>query len=75
MNLILKSCSDKHERSVGNRDFEKKEIAKHFWEADHNFSWDQQKIVDREIRLIPGKIKETITVKLYCLITSINRIG
>ena len=70
MNLILKSCSDKHERSVGNRDFEKKEIAKHFWEADHNFSWDQQKIVDREIRLIPG-----ITVKLYCLIASINRVG
>ena len=30
VNLILKSRSDKHERSVGNRDFEKKEIAKHF---------------------------------------------
>ena len=31
-----------------------------FWEADHNFSWDQKKVVDRESRLIPRKIKETI---------------
>ena len=39
---------------------EKNEIAKHCWEADHNFSWDQKKIVDRESRLIPRKIKETL---------------
>ena len=25
-----------------------------------NFSWDQKKVIDREIRLIPRKIKETI---------------
>ena len=25
-----------------------------------NFSWDQKKLVDRESRLIPRKIKETI---------------
>ena len=30
------------------------------WEADYNFSWDQKKVVDRESRLIPRKIKETI---------------
>ena len=29
-------------------------------EADHNFSWDQNKVIDRESRLIPWKIKETI---------------
>ena len=28
------------------------------WEADHNFSWDQKKVVDRENRLIPKKIKK-----------------
>ena len=33
---------------------------KHCWEADHNFSWDQKKFVDRESRLIPRKTKETI---------------
>ena len=27
---------------------------------DHNFIWDQKKVVDRESRLIPRKIKETI---------------
>ena len=36
------------------------EIAKHCWEADHNFNWDQKKVIDRESRLIPRKIKETI---------------
>ena len=29
-------------------------------EADHNFNWDQKKVVDRESRLTPRKIKETI---------------
>ena len=29
-------------------------------ESDHNFSCDQKKVVDRESRLIPRKIKETI---------------
>ena len=27
---------------------DKNEITKHCWEADHNFSWDQKKVVDRE---------------------------
>ena len=34
-------------------------IAKHCCEADHDFH-DQKKVVDREDRLIPRKIKETI---------------
>ena len=28
--------------------------------GDHNFSWNQEKVVDRENSLIPRKIKETI---------------
>ena len=56
----LKSRSDEHKRSVRNCDSDKNEIVKHCWEADHNFSWDQKKVVDRESRLIPRKIKETI---------------
>ena len=56
----LKSRSDEHKRSVRNCDCDKNEIAKHCWEADHNFNWDQKKVVDRESRLIPRKIKETI---------------
>ena len=35
-------------------------IVKHRWKADHNFSRDQKKVVDRKSRLIPWKIKETI---------------
>ena len=56
----LKSRSDEHKRSVRNCDCDKNEIAKHCWEADHNFSWNQKKVIDRESRLIPRKIKETI---------------
>ena len=31
---------------------------KHCWKADHNFSWHQKKVFDRESRLNPWKIKE-----------------
>ena len=58
--LSLKSRSDEHKRSVRNCDCDKNEIAKHCWEADHNFNWDQKKVIDRESTLIPRKIKETI---------------
>ena len=34
----LKFRSDKHKRSVRNYDRDNNEIAKHFWEADQNFS-------------------------------------
>ena len=56
----LKSCSDEHKRSVRNYDCDKNKVAKHCWEADHNFSWVQKKVINRESRLIPRKIKETI---------------
>ena len=29
-------------------------------EADLKFNWDQKKVIDKESRLIPRKIKETI---------------
>ena len=54
-----KLLSDEHKRSVKNCDCEKNEIAKHCQEVDHNFSWDQKKVVDRESRLITRQIKET----------------
>ena len=56
----LKLHSDEHKRSVRNCDCDKNEIAKLCWEADHNFCWDQKKVVDRESRLIPRESKETI---------------
>ena len=57
---FLKLRSDEHKRSDRNGDCDKNEIAKHCWEADHNFSWDQKKVFDRERMLIPRKIKENI---------------
>ena len=54
------SHSDEHKISLRKCDCEKNEIANHCWEADHNFRWDQKKVVDRESRLIPRKIKETL---------------
>ena len=56
----FKSRSDEHKRSVRNCDCEKNETVKHSLEADHNFSCDPKKVVDRESRLITKKIKETI---------------
>ena len=54
------SRSYEHKRSVRNCDCDNNEIAKHCFEADHNFNWDQKKVIDRESRLIPRKIKEII---------------
>ena len=59
----LKLRSDERKRSVRNCDYDKNEIAKHCWEADQNFSWDQKKVIDRESRFTPRKIKEDI----HCL--------
>ena len=50
----LKSRSDEQKRSIRNSGCQKNEIAKHCWEANHNFSWDQKKVVDRESRLKPS---------------------
>ena len=55
----LKSCSHEHKWSVRNCNYDKNEDPKHCWKADHNFSWNQQKVVDTESRLISRKIKET----------------
>ena len=57
---MKQSRSVEHKRSVRNCNCDKNEIDKHCWEADHNFYWDQKKVIDMESRLIPGKIKETI---------------
>ena len=56
----LKWRSDEHKRSIRSCECEKNEIAKHCWEADPNFSWDQKKFLDRESRLTPRKIQGTI---------------
>ena len=56
----LKSRSGEHKRSARNCDCDKNEIAKHCWEANHDFSWDQKKVIVRESRLILRKIKGTI---------------
>ena len=47
-------------RFVRNFDCDKNQIAKDCWKADHNVSWDQRKVVDRERRLTLRKIKEII---------------
>ena len=56
----LKSRPDEHKRYGRNCNREKNKFAKHCWEADHNFSWDEKKPVDRESRLSPRKIKKTM---------------
>ena len=56
----LKSRSNEHKRSVRNCDYDKNEIAKHCWEADHDLISDQKKVIDRESRLIRRKDKETM---------------
>ena len=38
----LKSRSDQHQRFVWSCNCNKNEIAKHCWEADHNFNRDQK---------------------------------
>ena len=65
--------SDEHKRSARNCDCDQNEIAKHCWEADHNFSWDQKNVIDRESRLIPREIKETIHSLKY--LNHINKIS
>ena len=53
---------DESKRSLKSRncDCDKNEVAKHCWEADHNFHWNLKKAVDRESMLICRKVKETI---------------
>ena len=64
----LKSRSHEHKRSVRNCDCDKNEIEKLCWEEGHNFSWNQKIVVDKESRLIPKKIRETL-ILWWILIT------
>ena len=41
----LKWCSNEHKRSVRNWDCEKTETAKHCWEVDQDFRWDQKRLL------------------------------
>ena len=43
----LQSHSSEQIKYVKNCDCESNEIVKHCWEANHNLSWDQKKVVDR----------------------------
>ena len=56
--LVTVLRSDDHKRSIKNCNRKRNEIAKCCWEAEHNFSWDKERGVDRENRSIPSKIKE-----------------
>ena len=44
----LKSRPDEQKGSVKNCNCDKNKIAKHCWEANHNFNWDQKKVIDRK---------------------------
>ena len=59
-NRPLKSRSDEQKRFARNKNCEKNQISKHCYKADRNFSRDQKKVFDKESRLIPRKITETI---------------
>ena len=56
----LKLMSDEQKRSARNYNCKKNKIVNHCREGDHNFSWDQKEVVDRESRLIPRKIKKNM---------------
>ena len=48
-----------HKRAVRNADISKNEIADHSWTKDHQFNWNEKKIIDQEKAWIERKIKET----------------
>ena len=59
----LQNCIQINKKTLsGIANYEKNKTEIDCWEADHNFSWDRKKSVDRENNLIPRKIKETIHV-------------
>ena len=43
----LKLCSNEQKRSIRNCNCYKNEIAKHCFEANRNFDWDQKKLIDK----------------------------
>ena len=48
----LKSLSGEHKISVKISDCEKNETVRHCWRTDHNFTWEQKKVSDRESKFI-----------------------
>ena len=60
--------------SIKNWNCDKNEIAKHCWEADLNFSWDQKKFAGRVSRLIPKKIKQIIYNSWITFFTYLTKI-
>ena len=62
MNLLVFKIAirDKHKRYAKICDYENNQIAKHCWKEDHNCRWDRKQVTERERKLIPRKIKETI---------------
>lgn len=47
-------------KDARNCDCDENVITEHCWEADQNYSWDKKNFLDRESRLMPTKIKETL---------------
>ena len=62
MNLNgLQNCIQINKKNLsGIANYKKNKTEIDCWEADHNFSWDRKKSVDRENNLIPRRIRETI---------------
>ena len=56
----LKPRSVERKKSARNGDCERNKTRNHWWQTDHSFSWDQKKVVDRESRLVPTEITDTI---------------
>ena len=53
-------CMQAYERIAITIALHSPKVWEQFDQKDHNFSWDQKKVVDRKSRSIPRKIKETI---------------
>ena len=49
-----------HKRVVRNADTSKNETADHSWTKDHQFNYNEKKIIDQEKGWIARKMKETI---------------
>ena len=58
-----KSHSDEHKRSARNCDYEKNEIAKHCWAADHNYSEIRRKMLIGKASYFLGRSKKPYVLK------------
>ena len=68
----LKLRSDEHKISLRNWDCDKNKIVKHCRETDHNFIWDQKKVVDYFCKLLKyffaDKYHSSLKVKICFII-------